>query len=201
MKPGVKVKGSKIMDGFNEKKIYEMTPEEKLEQKRRRERISKRNYRAKKKAKEERAARMAQGLPEEDRPEDDYKSAYQMLQDMRWVYKNVNGRKRLKDLVEDDDKQFVSMVKELMKIESALLAARARKNEDVGGQGQQNVFVILKGLEDEQKYLPAGESDKTVDMRQVERATNPEYQDLGEEDEESRSDPPEMILKTVDREA
>jgi hypothetical protein len=79
---------------------------------------------------------------------DDEKSAYQMLQDMRHVYASVKGRDKLQRLVKDDDKQFVFMVRELIRIESALMTARI-KAKDEGQQQQQTVFVVLKGLEAE----------------------------------------------------
>lgn len=107
---------------------------------------------------------------------DDEKSAHQMLADMRWVYRKVHGRKKLKELVEGDDKQFVSMVKELMKIEAALMTAKIRKDGDVGsnggGVGQQNFFVVLKGLEEGLKNAVV--IDKSVDMKQITRAMNPD---------------------------
>ena len=129
---------------------------------------------------------------------DDEKSAYQMLQDLRYGYRNSvgpggkKGKQRLVELMESDT-EFKFVVKELMKIESALMSAKARKNEEPGGIGQQNFFVILKGLEDEKKFLPVG--DKTVDMRQITQAINPEENTGYEAEEEvSQRDAPEMLL-------
>lgn len=119
-------------------------------------------------------------------PEDDVKSAYQMLQDMRWVYKNVKGRQRLKELCADD-KQFLFMVKELMKIEAGLMNAKIKRNEDGEGGGQTTVFVVMKGLMDEVKVPDKkvgkvidvgnkddGDSDQEVDFKQIEHILNPE---------------------------
>ena len=144
-------------------------------------------------------------VPPDSDPQDadDLKSAYQMLQDMRWVYRNVHGRKKLKALVDSDDKQFVFMVKELMKIEASLMAARIRKNEEPSQTSQQNFFVVLKGLEDEKKYLDVGKVDKdvvdTVDMKQIQRAINPDLSEVYEaEDEGGQRDAPEQLQRSVD---
>lgn len=124
----------------------------------------------------------------------DAESAYQMLQDMRWVYQSLKGRDKLKKMVKDDDKQFVFMVKELMKIESALMAARVKKD---GGDtnNQQNFFVVLKGLEDEQTVLQS--MDKTVDMKQIQRAINPDESSYEPEEEIDKNEPPEMLLRNM----
>lgn len=105
----------------------------------------------------------------------DEPSAYQMLQDMRYVYRKVKGRKKLAELIEADDKQFVFMVKELMKIESQLMSAKIRAREDLNGTAQQTVFVVLKGLEDGPQILdvtPGG--DEEIDHRQIAAALTPE---------------------------
>jgi hypothetical protein len=134
--------------------------------------------------------------------DEDEKSAYQMLQHLRYAYKNSKnsegkkGRSRLMSLMEADA-EFKFFVKELMKIEAALLAAKLRKGEDEGGNkiGQQNFFVVLKGLEDEKKFL--GVDDKTVDMKQIQRAMNPTADQSYEQEEEvSKRDAPEQLQKT-----
>lgn len=127
----------------------------------------------------------------------DAESAYQMLQDMRWVYRGVGGRSKLKAMVADDDKQFVFMVKELMKIESALMSARVKKEETSGGLNQRNFFVILKGLDDDRRILDSTQVDKTVDMKQISRAINPDEDSYEPEEEESRNEPPEQLQKAV----
>jgi hypothetical protein len=127
---------------------------------------------------------------------DDAKSAYQMLQDMRWVYRNVRGRKKLKDMVDADDKQFLFMVKELMKIETSLLSAKIRTKEDNTVGGQQTVFVVLKGLD--------APMQKVVDMsvpveerKYIERAqrmVNPDMEFKDETVEVDSTGAPEMLL-------
>ena len=101
---------------------------------------------------------------------DDGKSPAQMLEDMRYVYRSVNGREKLKKLMKED-KQFVFMVKELMKIEAALLSAKIRAKEDPGAPANQMVFVVLKGLADEVKLQ---EQMGDVDMKQITGALNPD---------------------------
>jgi len=118
------------------------------------------------------------------------KSANQMLQDMRWVYRTLDGRKKLKKLVKEDDKQFVFMVKELMKIEASLLTAQIRKDGDLGGGGQQNFFVVLKGLEDVK--VVKGADDKTIDLNQIQDALNPNAQRFEIEEKQVEERPEEL---------
>ena len=135
--------------------------------------------------------------PDSEKDLDDEKSAYQMLQDLRYGYRNSvgpggkKGKQRLVKLMESDT-EFKFVVKELMKIESALMSAKARKNEEPGGVGQQNFFVILKGLEDEKKFL--GAVDKTVDMKHISQAINPEENSYEPEEEVNQREAPEMLL-------
>ena len=122
---------------------------------------------------EREAAAEARGVaPGEPKGEEDEQSAYQMLQDMRYVYRKVKGRKKLAALIAADDKQFVFMVKELMKIEAQLMSAKIRAKEDLNGSAQQTVFVVLKGLEDGPKVLDIGSGD--IDHRQISAALTPE---------------------------
>lgn len=107
-----------------------------------------------------------------DVSEEEVAEAYKMLQDMRWVYRMVNGREKLKKLVEGNDRQFVAMVKELLKIESAIMTAKIRTKEERLGEGQKTVLVILKGLEEEKKYIDVTPTD--VDTRQIAQMLNPE---------------------------
>ena len=104
--------------------------------------------------------------------EEEVAEAYKMLQDMRWVYRMVNGREKLKKLVEGNDRQFVAMVKELLKIESAIMTAKIRTKEERLGEGQKTVLVILKGLEEDKKYIDVTPTD--VDTRQIAQMLNPE---------------------------
>jgi hypothetical protein len=194
-KEGRKTKDREITEGFNQKKIGGESQKELNKIKAASARAAK-----KKKAEEAKARRekteekkremealgndvnaAAGALPAErpggkgeEEPDADAKAAYQMLQDMRWVYRKVKGRTKLKNLIEDDDKQFVVMVKELMKIEASLMAAKVRAKEYGGGISQQTVFVILKGLD----AIPIDVSDKDVDMKQVSRAISPDGEEL-----------------------
>lgn len=127
---------------------------------------------------------------------DNEKSAIEMLQDMRWVYRQSGGRSKLKRLIKGDDKQFVFMVKELMKIEAALLAARIRKDGGgEGGGGRQNFFVILKGLEDDKVIMDSFNSK--LDMKQIESATNPDTEKYIPDEEVNQRDAPEAIEKKL----
>ena len=126
--------------------------------------------------------------------EDGGKSANQMLADMRWAYQKMKGRKKLLELIKDDDKQFVFMVKELMKIESSLLTAQMRKEGDIQGGGQQNFFVVLKGLEDSPGVK--GAVDKTIDLNQIQDALNPNAQRF-EIEEKPREEKPEELISTT----
>jgi hypothetical protein len=140
--------------------------------------------------------------PNDPEDADDTKSAYQMLQDMRWVYRNVSGRKKLKDMM-GDDKQFQFLVKELMKIETALMSAKVKAQATQEGNAN-GFFVIIKGLEDDKAAIArlAGErklaGQSTIDLNQIEHALNPENMDKyvdpdqeGEKDKEVEIEGPE----------
>jgi hypothetical protein len=75
-------------------------------------------------------------------------AAMKMLGDMRWVYNAVQGREKLLELIKSDDKQFAFMVKELIKFETAM---KEKEKGSQGGNANQNFFVIIKGLADEDK--------------------------------------------------
>ena len=148
---------------------------------------------------------LGESVPSKATSSDDEKSAQQMLQHLRYAYRNAvgptgkKGRSRLVELMETDS-EFKFAVKELMKIESSLLAAKLRKADDggQGGVGQQNFFVVLKGLEDEKKYLNMGKVDKTVDMKQIQRAINPDMGEVYEAEEEvGKRDAPEQLRKST----
>jgi hypothetical protein len=134
---------------------------------------------------------------------EDEKSAHQMLQDLRYAYRNAvgvdgkRGKQRLKQLMENDA-DFKFAVKELLKIEASLLAAKIRKdggNGESGGIRQQNFFVVLKGLEDGPKIIEAAQG-ASVDMKQVQRAINPEQGEVYEAEEaKSMRDVPVQLQK------
>ena len=131
--------------------------------------------------------------------------AHKMLQDLRYAYKNsvgptgLKGRRRLVELLQNDS-EFKFAMKELMRVDTAIITAKLRKGEDESGKmvGQQNFFVVLKGLEDGPKQI-AGVVDKTVDMKQIERALNPDENSYTYEPEEAgKNDAPEMLLGRAD---
>jgi len=131
---------------------------------------------------------------------DDEKSASKMLQDLRYAYRNAvgpdgkKGRNRLLALLESDA-EFKFAVRELVKVDTAIVTAKLRKNEGPeGGVGQQNFFVVLKGLEEEKKFLTAGTEDKTVDMKQIQRAMNPDENSYEPEEETDKNAAPEILL-------
>ena len=99
--------------------------------------------------------------------------SFQMLKDMRAAYKSVDGRKRLKEMIAND-KDFSSMVKELLKIESAILSAKMKEKDNGITGGSAAVFVIIKGLEDEKRVDKAIKlTDTGVDLEQVMNALDP----------------------------
>jgi len=140
MKPGQKSKSAVLEDGFNRQK--KITP-------------TKKDITAGKKL-------------VNDLDKDTGESAYEMLETMRWIFKKVKGRKKLLELVKKDNKQFVAMIRELMKIETSLLSAKIRAEGGEAGPNN-NFFVVLKGLEDEIKT-----EDSALDMKQIGRVMNPD---------------------------
>lgn len=100
---------------------------------------------------------------------EDKDSTHQMLLDMRSVYKTVGGKAKLLKLIKDDDKLLMAMVKELLKIESSLLAAEIRNKDNNSGNGNQVTFVILKGLQTEEDVIKSN----TIDLEQITDAVNP----------------------------
>lgn len=101
------------------------------------------------------------------------KNAYQMLGDMRHAYRKGGGRTKLAQFTQSDDRNFVFLVKELMKIESALLSAKIRKeNSTASGGNQQNFFVVIKGLEDEPQ-IAAAKGRNGIDFNQIQQAMDP----------------------------
>ena len=104
------------------------------------------------------------------------KRAYAMLEDMRYAYGKAGGRKKLVKMIKRDDKKFASMVKDLMKVETALMTAQIRKEgtDKVGALGQNNFFVVLKGLNTDEAALGKLTDDGAVDLAQIHNAFNPE---------------------------
>lgn len=148
------------------------------------------------------------GIPDDDleASADDTKAAYQMLQDMRYGYKNsvgpggLKGRRRLLKLMESDQ-EFKFVVKELLRIEAALKKAEAEGAGRRGQEGnvQQNFFVVLKGLETEKGLMDTFSSKPVngLDMKQISHAMNPSESGVYEVEEESRKAEPEQLFKMV----
>ena len=147
----------------------------------------------------------ADGKPREKKEKkilSDAAAAYQMLQDLRYAYRysvgtsGKRGRQRLVELMESDT-EFKLMIKELMKIESARMAAMVKKEEMVGGANQQNFFVVLKGLEDDKRIL-GSTLDKTVDIKQIQHAINPDLSEVYEVEEVNQRAAPEQLQKSIE---
>ena len=94
-----------------------------------------------------------------------------MLKDMRKAYKEAGGKTKLLKLIKDDDKMLMAMVRELMKVEASLMATELRNKDNNPGE-KPVVFVILKGLHDEEALLKTKEDD-VVDLAQVNESLNP----------------------------
>lgn len=126
--------------------------------------------------------------------------ALEMLSDMRFVYKKLGGKKKLQKMLKEDDKLYVAMVKELLKIESALMAVQLRKVESGGngGEGRQNFFVVIKGLEQENRIMQqfGRESNSPIDMEHlITKTLNPlNLGDPFEEEATNKNNPPEMLF-------
>lgn len=174
-KPGPPAKDASITEGFNENK--KLTAKEKREIKRQRDMV----LAAKRKAKELEALKKLKSevggqATRVSAADDDVQSAYQMLEDMRWVYQKVGGRKALQKFIKENSKAYELMVKELMKIESAMKQTEIKQSGGMGGSGSQNVFVVLKGLESEEKQLTvvnASNGQGQIDLRSMSNILKP----------------------------
>jgi uncharacterized protein YdbL (DUF1318 family) len=95
--------------------------------------------------------------------------AEDLMEDMRYVYKQLGGRTKLRALM-TGDKEFIGLVKDLMKVEAAYLA----KKLGLKGENQpQGFLVVLKGLEGDDKLVKDIRNNKAIDFKQIERAMNP----------------------------
>lgn len=194
MKPGPKTKDSLVIDNPNMVKKGSKPSSDELRQIKIQQAVADATVRAKeieirhleKEMKELRQDKES----DTEIPEDDVKSAYEMLQDMRWVYRSLKGKTKLRDLCKADDKQFLFMIKELMKIESSLKQAEIRKEGTGSGDGRA-VFVILKGLDQDRVEV----KDNLVDMESLSRVLDPTYVTYSPEERESGNAPPEQIMK------
>ena len=200
-KGGVKRKEAAFDDNFNSKKKLGASPAELREMARK-----KKNEDNKRRAKEKRMLKLQEELDRlkaesgeegdaaSGSESNDDESAYKMLMDMRHIYRTVKGRKRLQEMVLDDPKQFGFLVKELLKIETALMAAKIRSKES-GVESGMTTFVILKGLENEKDIVAMHtQGNKTIDVTQISDAVNPTTEQKIEREDESIDWPePEAI--------
>lgn len=163
-KTGYKPKDSEITENFNMEKDDALTALQK------RQALIQKGL---EKAEKEKLAADASQVEEEPVSEksESIKSAYQMLKDLRWVYnhKDIKGRKKLLEMAKDD-KQFTLLIKELIKVETALLAQDLKQKQEFGGQNVATL-VVIRGLEDVKK-LPS-EAQGDVDIRRILDAVDP----------------------------
>uniref|UniRef100_A0A6M3JJA5 Uncharacterized protein n=1 Tax=viral metagenome TaxID=1070528 RepID=A0A6M3JJA5_9ZZZZ len=127
--------------------------------------------------------------------DDDETSAQKMLSDMRWAYKKNKGRNKLQ-LLMAQDKEFMGMVKELMKAEISIITNKAK-----GGGSRQGFFVVLKGLETEKPIVKLTEDMRNkapIDIGQIERALNPAADRTEMEEERDQRGGPAEIVKKVE---
>lgn len=117
----------------------------------------------------------------------DDRSTNQMLQDLRYAYRNAvgldgkKGRSRLMELMKSDT-EFKFAMKELIKVEVGLMTAKMRAREENPGSANQMVFVVLKGLEEEKKITSKLDMGKgAIDMKQISRAINPDGSEFVED--------------------
>lgn len=99
--------------------------------------------------------------------------SFQVLKDLREAYASVDPKKKLKELIKTD-KDFADVVKNLLRVETALLATKMKEKDNGITGGSAAVFVIIKGLEDEKRVDKAIKlTDTGVDLEQVMNALNP----------------------------
>jgi hypothetical protein len=137
--------------------------------------------------------------PDTPTPDGFDKNAYQMLEDMRHAYRHGGGKNKLVSFAKEDDRNFVFLVKELMKIESALLSAKIRKeNTTANPLNQQNFFVVVKGLEDVpgSAGLAKAASGSGIDFVQIQQAVDPTQVGRSDFDDVFRddNDAPDMLF-------
>ena len=110
---------------------------------------------------------------------DNQKSAQQMLSDLRFAYRNAigpggqKGKTRLVELMKSDN-EFKFMVKELTRVETAILSAQIRKEGPDVQAGNQMTFVILKGLDDEKSVT----GELTPEAKQIAILLNPDGSEM-----------------------
>lgn len=185
MKTGPKEKDSDITQNINmRKKGTSKKAEARAKLQEKTAKAEEKRRKAQEKKNKGRGVKEEANMPFES--QDDEQSAYKMLQDMRWVYRKVSGRAKLKKLVDKDERNLIFMVRELMKIETSIMAAKIRAKESIGGNMNQPVFVILKGLEDEKRVgIDIGVEEHIAQARQAISILRPDGSDYegGETDE------------------
>lgn len=135
----------------------------------------------------------------DDTPNGLDKNAYQMLGDMREAYRRGGGKAKLAEFALSDDKTFVFLVKELMKLESALLAAKIRKEapNTASAGNQQNFFVVIKGLEQDPAANAIEMGKSGIDFIRFQQAVDPTYVGRNALDEEvfkEKNGAPDMLF-------
>lgn len=102
----------------------------------------------------------------DDLTKEDLKFFSQLASDLRYVYQKSNGKKRLLELAKSDNRFLIAMVKEMLKVEAAMNAAKMKyHNPD---EGEKVVFVVLRGLEDEKKLKQKVEEiEGEIDHEQI----------------------------------
>lgn len=100
-------------------------------------------------------------------------SSDEMIRDLRWAYRTGLGKRKLKEMMKDD-KLGLPLIRELVKVEVAYLTAKLRQKEELKPEQQQQVFVVIRGLEDEKKFDVEVSKGEAVDMRQIQHALNPD---------------------------
>jgi hypothetical protein len=92
--------------------------------------------------------------------------ASKMLENMWKVFRQSGGMSKLKKAMmntKTGDREFISMAKEMMKVEAAVSKMKGN------GGGQQTVFVVLKGLDPVQRDMEGN----PVDLERLERSLDP----------------------------
>jgi hypothetical protein len=164
-RPGRVLKDAEIKNGFNQSKIYETDPDTERLLLLEKRRLYRQAYRKAKKA--------GENIPK----------STQLLDDMRWVYRQVGGRRRLEKFIKENPKAFELMVKELMKLESQIKQGELKKGDTTGDEPQ-SVLVVLKGLGDERRYpVNSGGEGPAIDMRPVLSPDGSNYEESKKEDE------------------
>ena len=178
MKTGRRSKDAGVADNFNSDKIGVLSKKDLARASRKARAVAvqdKLGAQAEAKAEEKKGKPKRKPRAAQEKFED-LASANQMLEDMRFAYRNaanddgLKGKRRLVDLM-GSDPEFKFMIKELMKIEASLIATRIRK-EGPEVQDNRMVFVILKGLAEEAVIMD--KAGQTFEQKQIGILLNPD---------------------------